>query len=288
VAYYDCEAVFQSKTNLPKDRFVNTFHFVGGTGAASAANSTEMLACASRIANFYSKPYSYGGGSAYLSDWLSQEIEPLVTVNVYDHAEGLDLPKGQRPPRRPFPFHFTLPAAGRFALALSGNLPEEVALCLSYFSTRNSPRERGRLYLGPFNLAAVGTPATITSRPDPNLIATMVAAATDLATVEDGVIDISNALVDGLFIAGLFGLPGAPKQPSFLDPALSFPPASPVNWVQHSVVGTGTMPTKKNPQLPNAPAETFELVGGGWVDNEWDSQRRRRIESSARTNFIAV
>lgn len=29
--------------------------------------------------------------------------------------------------------------------------PREVALCLSYFSERNLPRQRGRMYLGPFN-----------------------------------------------------------------------------------------------------------------------------------------
>jgi hypothetical protein len=274
---YDCEAVFQSATELPKDRFINTFHFVGLT-AVSPGDSTEMECAAARIAQFYTKQYpvdpDHPALTAAISDYLSAEIDRTVTVNVYDHL--------QAKPRTPYPFHFALTAAGG-----AQSLPEEVALCASYYSARNVARQRGRLYIGPFNTSALGGPTTVTSRPTPNLIAAIAAAAKDLALVEDGVVDISNVLTDGLFIAGLFGLPGAPGQPSFLDPATSFPPMKRVNWLQHSVVGDGTMPTKKDPGLPASPREVFGLVSGGWVDNEWDGQRRRRIEASARTTWIA-
>jgi hypothetical protein len=269
---YDVQAVFQSATNLPKDRFVNTFHFVG-LSATSPGDSTEMLCAAARVAQFYTKPHPSAGFTRPLSYFLSSEINRTVTINVYDHA--------QAKPRTPYPFHFDLDAAGAVQ-----NLPEEVALCASYFSGRNTPRTRGRIYTGPFNIAALGTDTTVTSRPDPGLLLVLTEAAKELAFVADGVIDISNVLHDGLFIAGLFDLPGAPTQPSFLDPALSFPEMKRTNWLQHSVVGDGTMPTKAHPSLPRAPHEVFSLVSGGWVDNRWDSQRRRQIDSSARINWI--
>lgn len=286
MTYYDVECVFQSATNLPKDRFVNTFHFVG-LSATSPGDSSEMMSAAARVADFYLLVTNTGGAGTGRSvgSYLSSEINRLVTVNVYDHA--------QAKPRTPFPFHFDLPdlstAGPGGATPVPGGtqcLPEEVALCASYFSGRSVPRQRGRIYVGPFNLSALGAPGTVTSRPDPGLITVMTAAAKALALVEDGVIDISNPLIDGLFVAGLFGLPGAPDEPSFLSPAISFPTMNRVNWVQHSTVGSGTMPTKHHPEIPVAPHEEFSLVSAGWIDNEWDSQRRRQIDASARTNWI--
>ncbi len=55
------------------------------------------------------------------------------------------------------------------------SVPREVALCLSYFSERNIPRFRGRLYIGPWDFAE--------PRPLPQALTACLALATGLANV---------------------------------------------------------------------------------------------------------
>ncbi len=66
----------------------------------------------------------------------------------------------------------------------SGAVPREVALCLSYFSERNLPRFRGRLYIGPWNFAD--------ERPNTSQITSLVTLANDLANI--GGIDVDWGL----------------------------------------------------------------------------------------------
>jgi hypothetical protein len=270
-AHYIAQAVFQANTNLAKDRFVNTFHFVG---SFDGPNSADMMTAAARIADFYvaaPAPLPSASANIPVGAWLSGCMSRTVTVNVYNYDE--------LKPRTPYPFHFQLPDP------VGNNLPESVALCASYFSGVNHPRSRGRIYVGPLTTATLGNTPTITSRPTPAVIDTLTQAAKRLAHVADGVADISNVLQDGLFIAGLFGVPGTPSAPSFLQQHVDFPAMTPVNWCQFSAVGGGTQPTKKHPEIPAARIPTFSLVTGGWVDNEWDGQSRRRIQSSARQTW---
>jgi hypothetical protein len=268
VARYIAEAVFQGASGLAKDRYINTFHFVGGT---AGANSAEMMTAAARLANFYVAPDST---AVHLTDFMSSTITTAATINVYDYDE----PK----PRTPYPFHFTLPAL------VNAKLPEEICLCLSYYSARNVPRQRGRIYFGPLGSTALGASSTLNSRPSDNLINCLSEAGKRLAHVEDGVVDISNVLTDGLFIAGLL-VPGLhPELPAVLNPSTSFPTMSAVNWTTFSEIGDGTRPTKKHPTIPDAPVPTFSLVTAGWVDNEWDGQDRRRVASSARVDWSAL
>jgi hypothetical protein len=49
-----------------------------------------------------------------------------------------------------------------------------------------------------------------------------------------------------------------------------------VGWCVYTSLGDGST---------SAPHPTFLLVSGGWVDDEWDGQRRRRVEASKRTSF---
>lgn len=60
--------------------------------------------------------------------------------------------------------------------------PREVALCLSFFSDRNLPRQRGRLYLGPWPKSRMG------ERPDATTLAEANALGVSLANV--GGVDI--------------------------------------------------------------------------------------------------
>jgi hypothetical protein len=100
--------------------------------------------------------------------------------------------------------------------------PHEVALCLSYYSGRNLPRTRGRIYLGPFqgSIVAVATPNAVT---------------------------ISDLITLGTSIHAAFAALGG-------------------SWAIHSV--------KDNTFLP---------ITNTWVDNAWDTQRRRGMKATSRT-----
>ena len=256
---YIAQVNLQSKTHLAKDRFVNTFHFLGSGEDVGA----DCLDIAIRLADFFN-----GGAVAEkLNIYLPDTIDPTVTLNIYDFNTAK--------PRVPYTFHFVLDQGGAGKKAL----PEEIALCLSFFSIRNTPTTRNRIYFGPLNEVALGVGgATVTARPAPTLIDALTKAGTRLAASSSGgALNASNWVIDGLFLAGLAGLPGAPSLPSFLLPQ-DFPASSPTSWVVHSPIGIGTKA---------APQDLWGFVTGGWVDNEWDGQDRRRVDASARSTFTA-
>lgn len=101
----------------------------------------------------------------------------------------------------------------------STNGPAEVALCLSYYADRNFPRNRGRMYFGPWGNGGMF------SRPPAQ-------AQEALATLAEG----------------LSGLGGVNTQ-----------------WVQHS------------------PRDArFSNVTDYWIDDAWDTQRRRGLKATSR------
>jgi hypothetical protein len=97
--------------------------------------------------------------------------------------------------------------------------PREVACCLSYYSGRNLPSQRGRIYVGPF------TQSEMAMRPP--------------AGLRTEVKDL------GTYLSELGGVN--------------------VDWVQYS--------QKLNRALK---------VSNTWVDDEWDTQRRRGLKASTR------
>ena len=106
--------------------------------------------------------------------------------------------------------------------------PREVALCLSYYHDRNLPRQRGRIYIGPFDVSQF----SMADRPPTNL--------------KTQVLDLGKRL----FQLGT-GL-------------------TPV-WV-HAVHST-RIPTVDQP------------VSHYWLDDSWDTQRRRGIKASSRVRY---
>jgi hypothetical protein len=263
--HYTAQVILQGKTGLAEDRFVNTWHFQGGDGGGDGSG---MLGVAARLSTFYTKTYA---GNP-LSHFLSPVIQPVATINVYD----ADSPK----PRQPFPFHFTLGAPGGITA-----VPEQIALCMSYFSVRNLPRQRGRVYLGPFNTTVLTSSETVTSRPTGDLLNTIKGAATELMIVDDGITDYTTSLLDGLLLSGLSSADLIPPFVSRLVPKVDFPTRQLVTWQQYSPVGGGTQPTKKHPEIPVAREPAYGFVTAGWTDNEWDGQSRRRVSASARVTF---
>lgn len=239
---------FQGLSGLSKDRFENTFHFITDTEGSVSAG--DAVAIAGRLQNFYEGVT--GGGNA-LFNFMSPILEATAQVKVYD---------ADTTPTGPPVLTASFPHGSGGA---SMGLPEEIALCLSYNTGVNSPKHRGRIYIGPLSVqgmgAGTGSPSELKeTRPTAGLLGSLQDAGTRLKATGDGVIGAS-------FLAGLvFGIGYAPTTTGVSD----------CNWALFSRIGTGTKA---------APAPTWALVNAGWIDNEWDGQSRRRTGATARVAF---
>ena len=210
---YRAMAILQGRSGLPEDRFVNTFHF-SGTGSHEADDDLIVA----RLTNFYTEPAINTGNplGQFLSNYLTDDLE-IRTYNLSDPE-----------PRVPIT---TVISGALDARAENRDLPEEVALCLSFKADPpETPRRRGRVYVGPFNVTAVTPEAAAggPGRPNESLVNTLVG--------------LGNAL-----------LASSQNNP---------------RWVIHSPT-TGLFP----------------IVTNGWVDNSFDTQRRRGVAPSSRVEF---
>jgi hypothetical protein len=242
--------VFQGNSGIPKDEMENSFHFQTASGPGVEATQAEAATAASRISNFFDG--AGAGGTPSIADYMSPMLLPTATYKVYDYFGGVVKPNGDvdtGPPMSVF-------TGGAVSPAASEGLPEEVALCLSYWTTSNTARHRGRVYLGPLGMNAATT-GLAEVRPNPAFMATMSTAGSRL--VEPGTAAQSTGGI-------------APVIPSTPVPAS----VDGVNWYLRSRVGSGSA---------GAPVPKWEAVTAGWVDNEWDSQRRRRIAATSRVTF---
>ena len=104
---------------LPRDRLVITPHFEIAQGVIfSGADHTQL---ATDMANL-------------IGDWMVAPDSREVNVKIYD-AQGT---------QPVFPEADVTINTGAFT---TSKAPRELALCLSYYSQRNRPRYRGRLYI---------------------------------------------------------------------------------------------------------------------------------------------
>ena len=221
------ESSWQGHSGIPRDRFVNTFHFTAEAGAKTA---NDGMNAAGRVADFW---MGVTGAGHTLSSMLSPEMT-VCTITAYD----LDAAKP-----RPILYQGSVTRSA----GSDPPLPEEVALCLSYYSARNIPRSRGRLYIGPLNTGVLGGAGGPEGGSLPNALLTnaMHDSAVRLATTGDGVA----------------------SAPFFtITPTVTSQPCS---WVLFSRKDNDT-----------------KLVTAGWIDNEWDVQHRRRIAATARTTWV--
>lgn len=148
-------------SNLPEDRVVNTFHFVGSGDYASTAD----LAL-DNVEDFYNGSL---GQSQVIAYWLSPWVQRSAELRAYDLTQA----KPRVPTIRPF----------TLATGQSTGLPEEVAVCLSYYGAPPiTPRRRGRLYIGPLNgSGASSSTSLLPARPQPALVSDLCVAASRLA-----------------------------------------------------------------------------------------------------------
>lgn len=181
-----------SSTALPKDLFVNTLYFQRDTAFTDSEWATFLTAINGAFASV--------AGMAY----------PSRHIKAYNMADATPRPV----------------LASRDATGLDGTAgPTEVALCLSYFSGRNLPSSRGRIYIGPWDVSVILGP-----HPAGGVITSLI----NLGVALDTAASVSSCV-----------------------------------WVVHSV--------KDNDYLP---------ITNLWVDNAWDTQRRRGLASTSRTTRV--
>lgn len=196
----------ESSTGLPQDDIVNTFYFEGS--GADPANVKDMLD------DFYNSVPT-GETASVMQQFATDALGGDMTITGYDLSDT--------PPRAPI-YEATTSVISPSSTDM---LPPEIALCLSYqaqpISGVPQARRRGRVYLGPFNVAVDQN-----GRPNAAARGIIAAAARDM-------LQASNTSVSW-------------------------------EWQQYSrTTGTGSP------------------VVGGWVDNAWDSQRRRGWDATSRT-----
>jgi hypothetical protein len=145
---------------LPVDWLVNTVYFRDINLDPSAATDYMNLAVSTR-------------------DVFRGRAQAPAGHVVQATAYNMDDPKPRPVKAYAPPLAFTTPNAG-------GSGAREVALCLSYYSERNLPRNRGRIYIGPFHSIALGL------RPAQDHINALGTIATGLANV--GGVDVDWSL----------------------------------------------------------------------------------------------
>lgn len=145
---YRAQVIFQGKSGLPEDRFITSWAF---QGPEVEPNSVATSAIAAMLNDFYATPVAPSTATVVtnLSDVI-QRGPGAMKINVYGLA--------QAPPRAPFEYEFDLPVVDT-----GTPYPAEVAVCASFYSERNLPRNRGRVYVGPLR-SAVSQEETTTGR----------------------------------------------------------------------------------------------------------------------------
>jgi hypothetical protein len=132
-------------SGFPRDRSVNTFHFVTpGIGAPLDAD----LANIGLVVNGFYNGVQVGGNK--VANYLSPK---LATGAVHTIKQYVVIPGPDGPPVKTTPLDLG-------ATPGASPIPSEVALCLSYKADptviTNPRRSRGRIYLGPLNITALG------------------------------------------------------------------------------------------------------------------------------------
>jgi len=151
---------------LPEDRFVTTYVF--GSQDGGVPTDTDLDGIAARLQSFWTDDVV--GGSGTLSALLGGQVNNASQIRLYRLNDD--------PPREPTVYDFTLTGT-----AATG-MPAEVALCISYFATRNIAGRRGRIYIGPLS-SSVGSFIGADWRPTTATRDTLAGKATDLLAAAD-------------------------------------------------------------------------------------------------------
>jgi hypothetical protein len=210
--------VMPGRTGLPEDRYITTWAF--RTEDNLPPTDAQLTTAVGLVTEFY----------VGVTAPATSAIRVLLAAAINQpQCEGRAYRLGDSVPRAPFIVPVNLGAIS------SGNsLPSEVALCASFYSVRNLPRRRGRVFIGPLTDTAKAAPAATTGLVQP------VPAAID--ALRTSMVRLRSAAVT----AGL-------------------------RWCV----------------LSQANAEMVDVTAG-WVDNAFDTQRRRGEDATTRSTWNSV
>jgi hypothetical protein len=260
MADYIAQVSFQDVSNLSKDRFTNTWHFSGdGTN-----NATDALEIIQRVADFY---IGHATSEAPMADWLAHDLTSTATVTVYLESDPTPRPEVAQGT-------FTLPTP-----AGSGDLPESACVVLSYYSVRNEPRQRGRIYVGPLNLGAIEQ--DVNPRPLALFLTVLSHAAERLLANGDATVNLGPIVNVKFSLATVFG-----DAPAVTFPLLASESTTTTTlWCVRSGLGAGTYKQVRGVGNNGTKIVTYSPVTNGFIANGWHQQRRREVEATARVLF---
>jgi hypothetical protein len=204
-------------SGLAEDRFVTTWAF--RTESGLPPTPVNLADAINLVGSFFAEPSGTGG--APIATFLGFQCDNA-------NAEGRAYRLGDPPPREPFILPKPLPAAS------STGMPSEVAIVASFYGTRNLPRRRGRVYIGPLSAspAMFDNSGTI-PRPRPSVMVTSALQAASARLQQQAV-------------------------------------ALQLRWCVLSQRDAALVP-----------------ITAGWVDDAWDTQRRRGEQSQIRRNWTS-
>lgn len=153
------QATFSRPSGLPEDQVINTFYFQGAGDVVQAAAEAFTA-----LEEFYRQPVA--PATAGLTSFLG--IVDSLEYRVYD----LDDPE---------PRQATIQQS-TWSGASGAPLPAEVAMVMSFYSERNLPRNRGRIFLGPLLTTTMAGFSSSASdvRPTSTFLTAVVAAGARL------------------------------------------------------------------------------------------------------------
>lgn len=136
------QVVLPGKSALPEDRFITTWAFQSAGQTATEADETDV---ANQLIEFFNIPASPS----------TRTVAGLISAAVNrDGCEVRTYRMADAPPRPVTITPFTLGPPEQ-----QTTLPEEVAVTLSFFSLRNVPRQRGRVFIGPLHGGVISNDA---------------------------------------------------------------------------------------------------------------------------------
>lgn len=122
MAQYRLQIAAYNSTDPARDQVVNTFYLDSDLDPLTGTHPDGLIGDAVTL---FGNTLAYGPGIN------------RITGKIYKMSDP--------EPRLPLK-ETTL----SFAASTAAGAPREVALCLSYYADRNTPRRRGRMYIGPF------------------------------------------------------------------------------------------------------------------------------------------
>lgn len=174
---YHVQFIFSTYSLRPEDRVMNTFAIGPTAPGADPLSEAAFDAWCDHLEDFYFADPP-GGAAVEIADWLSgsNSLNGFGTIRWYN----VDDPE----PRAP-----VFERLWEHSLPTTAGLPNELAACLTFqgapVSGTPTARRRGRIYIGPLNVNALGE-GSGDLKIDEGLRNCMALAAAELASIRLG------------------------------------------------------------------------------------------------------